>query len=90
MQLMKKFLKRLLISRQNTTMVIFILLGILAILGIEKHKASLLTPGPLTAMSRHGEEIQGHVSHAEFEHDCSHCHGAIHCVIDTKSQDCHI
>ena len=83
-------LKQILSTRKNTTMVIFILVGLLVILGIEKHKASLFFPGPLTAMNRHGEEINGHVSHAEFEGECGHCHGPIHCVIDTRCQDCHV
>ena len=83
-------IKKILPSRKQTTLTIFTLLALLVVLGIQKHKQTLLFPGPLTAMSRHGEEIQGHVSHAEFEQDCGHCHGPIHCVIDTKCQDCHV
>ena len=85
-----RYFKEITSSRKNMTLVAAILIGLGIIVGIEKHKASLLFPGPLTAMSRHGEEIQGHVSHAEFEDECSHCHGPIHCVIDTRCQDCHV
>ncbi len=90
MQYLKRFFKRWLSSRMNTTLVITILLGVVVFLGIQQHKVSLLAPGPLTAIHPNNQEIQGHVSHAEFEKECSHCHGPIHCVIDTKCQGCHI
>jgi hypothetical protein len=30
------------------------------------------------------------MSHAEFERECGHCHAPIHCIEDTRCQDCHI
>ena len=85
-----RILKQIFSSRSNITMLVFIVLGSAVITGGQAHKSTLLSPGPLTAMNKNGEEINGHVSHAEFEDDCGHCHGPIHCVIDTKCQDCHM
>lgn len=48
-----------------------------------------LSPGPLSAASSHNETLGGYVSHAEFEQQCSHCHAPIHCITDTRCQDCH-
>jgi hypothetical protein len=49
-----------------------------------------LSPGPISASMEEGVELAGYVSHAEFEQDCGHCHAPIHCVTDTRCQDCHI
>jgi len=49
----------------------------------------LLFPGPLSS-SAEGEPIEGYSSHAEFEQECGHCHAPIHCVTDTRCQDCHM
>jgi hypothetical protein len=33
--------------------------------------------------------LGGVKSHAELERQCSHCHAPIHCVTDSRCQDCH-
>lgn len=48
-----------------------------------------LFPGPLSAMHPKETPLNGYVSHAEFEQECLHCHAPIHCVTDTRCQDCH-
>ncbi|MCJ7558409.1 MAG: hypothetical protein MUP90_16060 [Gammaproteobacteria bacterium] len=82
-------LKQITSSRKNIIMLVLICLGISTIAGLESHKKALLSPGDLTTVNHSGDEINGYVSHAEFEDDCGHCHGPIHCVIDTRCQDCH-
>ena len=62
---------------------------LISAISIEMHKETLFFPGSLTEKSNQGDEIQGFVSHAEFEQDCGHCHGPIHCVEDHRCQDCH-
>lgn len=49
-----------------------------------------LNPGALSSINRSGEALGGYDSHAMFEEACTHCHAPIHCVTDTKCQDCHI
>lgn len=46
--------------------------------------------GPLTALHPNNQMLGGYSSHAEFEQDCTHCHGPIHCIISESCQDCHI
>lgn len=47
-------------------------------------------PGPVSAANKHSQELGGYVSHAEFERQCSHCHAPLHCITDTRCQDCHM
>lgn len=47
-------------------------------------------PGPLSGVNRSGEMLGGFSSHATFEQNCAHCHAPIHCITDTKCQDCHM
>jgi hypothetical protein len=49
-----------------------------------------LMPGPLSAMAAKGEALEGYGSHAEFEQSCGHCHAPVHCITDTRCQDCHM
>lgn len=49
-----------------------------------------LSPGSLSGVNRSGEALGGYDSHAMFEEACTHCHAPVHCVTDTKCQDCHI
>lgn len=49
-----------------------------------------LNPGALSSVNRSGEALGGYESHAMFEEACTHCHAPIHCITDTKCQDCHI
>lgn len=48
------------------------------------------SPGEVSAMHPKNEPLNGYVSHADFEQSCSHCHAPIHCVTDTRCQECHI
>jgi len=50
----------------------------------------LYFPGQLSGMQTKHEPIDGFVSHADFEQECGHCHAPLHCVTDTRCQDCHI
>lgn len=54
---------------------------------ITKHQ--YLMPGPLSAKSTEGQALGGYISHAEFENECGHCHAPVHCITDTRCQDCH-
>jgi hypothetical protein len=49
-----------------------------------------LSPGPLSSVQLHGENMQGFTSHAEFEQQCTHCHAPMHCIEDNRCQNCHI
>lgn len=54
-------------------------------------KASgMLSPGQISATHPKNQPLNGYVSHAEFEHECSHCHAPVHCITDTRCQDCHM
>ena len=53
------------------------------------HAEKPFFPGETSAMSPKDTPLQGYVSHAEFEQECAHCHAPLHCVTDTKCQDCH-
>jgi hypothetical protein len=53
-------------------------------------KAGLLSPGRLSAVNESGETLGGYVSHADFEQECGHCHAPVHCITDTRCQDCHL
>src|SRR4030042_4835531 len=64
---------------------------ILSASGVYYVKASgLLSPGRLTAAPPNNEELGGVMSHADMEKECSHCHAPLHCVTDSRCQDCHI
>jgi hypothetical protein len=71
---------------------IAIILAIALILcGAYYVKASgMLLPGPLSSHSSGEEPRGGAMSHADIERKCSHCHAPLHCVTDTRCQDCHI
>jgi len=81
--------KRKFIRRKPLVFIAAMSLALISAFSIEMHKKTLLFPGHLTANAHKNEEIQGFVSHAEFEQDCGHCHGPIHCVEDRRCQDCH-
>lgn len=53
------------------------------------HASYLLSPGKLSDVEFTGEVLGGVSSHADLERECSHCHAPIHCVEDTRCQDCH-
>ena len=60
--------------------------------GIFGHLHKYSTPGPLSAArAAETEESNGeYSSHADFEQECGHCHAPLHCVTDTRCQDCHM
>jgi len=81
--------KRKFTSRKSLIFISLISLVLISAISIHMHKEALLFPGPLTENNTSGAEIEGFVSHAEFEKDCGHCHGPIHCVEDRRCQECH-
>lgn len=48
-----------------------------------------LTPGPLSDAHPKGVSLGGVSSHAELATKCTHCHAPVHCLEDTRCQDCH-
>ena len=46
-------------------------------------------PGPVSAMQRSNESINGYSSHADFERECLHCHAPVRCLSANLCQDCH-
>jgi hypothetical protein len=85
---MKELIKRY-TSRKALAFISAISLVLISAIGITVHKNTLFFPGHLSAKGETGVEIEGFVSHAEFEQECGHCHGPIHCVQDSRCQDCH-
>ena len=85
---MKPDQMRSVLNMRNGVMmvVMFVFLGG----GLYVKSAGLLSPGPLSAVSKSEEPIEGYFSHAEFEKDCSHCHAPVHCLTDTRCQECHM
>lgn len=57
---------------------------------IKTQAVYLLSPGPLSAFNSKAEELGGVMSHADLERDCKHCHAPIHCITDSRCQDCHL
>ncbi len=47
-----------------------------------------LSPGPLSTF-HNGDALGGVSSHAEIGNECIHCHAPVHCVTDSRCQDCH-
>jgi hypothetical protein len=67
-----------------------VILSVLAFSGMYYLKASgHFSPGPLSAAHPNDQVLGGVVSHADLEKDCQHCHAPLHCVTDTRCQDCH-
>ncbi len=56
---------------------------------VKTYATYLLSPGELSTMESEDVILGGVKSHAELESQCSHCHAPIHCVTDTRCQDCH-
>jgi hypothetical protein len=54
------------------------------------HETGGLSPGPLSAAGPGEVEHGGFDSHASFEQECTHCHVPIHCISDSRCQDCHM
>jgi hypothetical protein len=50
---------------------------------------STMSPGPLSAVKPEGVALGGFDSHAAFEQECGHCHAPVHCITDTRCQECH-
>ena len=69
---------------------LLILAMVFAISGATYIKASgHLSPGPVSATHPQETPINGYISHADFEKECGHCHAPVHCVTDSRCQDCH-
>lgn len=86
---MKEFLKS--ISRKHIFQIAIILVVVLGISGYSYVKAEgKLSPGELSDFHPNNQPINGAMSHADLQKDCLHCHAPIHCVEDTKCQECHM
>lgn len=53
------------------------------------HASYLLSPGALSNYHENDEMLGGVSSHADLDRQCAHCHAPVHCVEDTRCQDCH-
>lgn len=53
------------------------------------HASYLLSPGGLSSQVIKGQMLGEVSSHADLNRQCSHCHAPVHCVEDTRCQDCH-
>ena len=70
-------------------LLLVIVLGTTGALYFKKNYTYLLSPGHLSTYHK-SEPLGGISSHADIEKKCSHCHAPIHCVTDTRCQDCHM
>ncbi len=89
-------------KRKQSKVITFVIMGILLIFGLlfgeglYGHFHKYTFPGPLSAaqaaepIATETHQKGGFSSHAEFEQECGHCHAPLHCVTDTKCQDCHM
>lgn len=89
-------------KRKQSKIIAFVVIGIILVLGLlfgeglYGHFHKYTFPGPLSAVqaaepiATETNQKGGFSSHAEFEQECGHCHAPLHCVTDTKCQDCHM
>jgi len=70
--------------------IFFVVLVASGLLYVKTYATYLLSPGDLSGMEVEQIELGGVKSHAELKSDCQHCHAPIHCVTDTRCQDCHL
>lgn len=77
--------------KKHTLRFAIILFVVIGISGYSYVKASgKLSPGELSDFHPKNQPINGVMSHADLQKDCLHCHVPIHCVSETKCQDCHM
>ena len=66
-------------------------LSVLLLAGMYAVKTSgAFSPGPLSEAHPKDEPLNGYVSHADINKECGHCHAPLHCLTDSKCQDCHM
>ena len=85
-------LKRLWLRQSWWVRAIIIFCMVLAASGayyVKSYASYLLSPGELSDIETEDVMLGGVKSHAELERQCSHCHAPIHCVTDSRCQDCH-
>lgn len=85
-------LKRLWLRQSRWVRAIIIFCMVLVASGayyVKSYASYLLSPGELSDMEVEEVMLGGVKSHAELERECSHCHAPIHCVTDSRCQDCH-
>lgn len=63
--------------------------GIGGVVIVKTYFKEYLSPGPLSTY-HNGGTLGGVSSHAEIGTKCIHCHAPVHCLTDTKCQDCHL
>ena len=83
------------ISSLPKPVLLLIIVGLLIVSAVSFEKVhakakGFLMPGPVSAIHLKDESLNGYASHADFEQDCGHCHAPVHCVTDTRCQDCHM
>ncbi|MCB9134964.1 MAG: hypothetical protein H6636_06035 [Anaerolineales bacterium] len=68
-----------------------VLLGLVAMgtSGFYLKNSMLLSPGPLSGVDDEQVILGTYQTHAEFEKDCAHCHAPVHCLEETRCQECH-
>ena len=69
--------------------IFFVVLIASGLFYVKTYATYLLSPGELSDMQVQNVELGGVKSHAELQSNCKHCHAPIHCVKDTRCQDCH-
>jgi len=85
-------IKRFWCKQSRWMRVIIIFIFVLVASGayyVKSYASYLLSPGELSNMETKNTMLGGVKSHAELERQCSHCHAPIHCVTDSRCQDCH-
>jgi len=66
-------------------------LSVLLLAGMYAVKTSgAFSPGPLSGAHPKDEPLNGYVSHADIKKECGYCHAPLHCLTDSKCQDCHM
>jgi hypothetical protein len=68
---------------------IIMIFGLSGALVVKTYFKQYLSPGPLSTF-HNGNPLGGVNSHAEIGTKCIHCHAPVHCVTDTRCQDCHM
>jgi hypothetical protein len=82
-QWLRMFLRPL----RHSLMLVFI--AVLGGSGLYVKSSMMLMPGPLSAVNDEQVILGDYQTHAEFEKDCAHCHAPIHCLEETRCQECH-
>jgi hypothetical protein len=75
--------------RSRIALTILLVFLIVSLGGAAFQFKSSYIPGPVSAMQRYDQPLNGYHSHADFEKDCLHCHAPVRCLSANLCQDCH-